>query len=41
MIRSTTIKANDRTLRIIESIRAMKDEHRKSIIEKIKQTKKE
>lgn len=39
MIRSTTIKANDRTLRAIERMRAMKDEHRKNIIDKIKQTK--
>ena len=40
MIRSTTIKANDKTLDVIKKMAAMKEGHRKAIIEKVKESRK-
>lgn len=40
MTRSTTIKANNKTLDVIKKMAAMKDSHRKAIIDKIKESRK-
>ncbi len=39
MIRSTTIKANEKTIKVVSRMAEMKDSHRRKIIEKINQSK--
>ena len=40
MIRSTTIKGNERTIEVVKKMVAMKDSHREKIVQKVKESQK-